>query len=298
MIATTAAAAHGCVTQACVRLRTWFCFGIADVKPDNILLHGERAVLADFGSALVLPQALSCMQCRSNDAPPPSPRVGIDPAGVGAELPPLRRGLKCGTVNYAAPEALASRANATPAAGSPPGSESSIPFAGDCSARGHGERAGEATAAASADIWALGVTLFATVVGHFPWDVADRAVDRSYATWADCDSFNIARAERRAEDAASSRASSSPASCSSMASALSESSAADLDDAVRDLATKLLAGCDRSISAALFDLLLGMLDPDPATRATMEEVAVHRWFDSDRGCRDHDLDGEGGHTDE
>ena len=161
-----------------------------------------------------------------------------------------------------------------------------------------------AVAAAAADVWALGITVFASVMGVFPWDVADAEQDASFASWQGCDAWSTARHGRR-------RPSSSCCSASGTDSdSVVSDRAAQVAAARGVLAARLFAGVelpvcasDREASASsgvsvqvydsagplgtarvpawlwsLADLLIGMLDPDMQSRLTMEEVWRHDWM--------------------
>ena len=174
-----------------------------DVKPDNILLQDQRAVLADFGAAVTEPVTTS----------------------------------PCGTLEYACPEALASQQAA-------------------------GAAAASSIAADKADVWALGVTMFATIIGFFPW-LAARHSDAVYAAW--------------------SAAWPAAPQCVVASGSGGAAAGADARDGgsgmpFREAAQLMRAGCGRVATEALLDLLVRMLDPNPVTRIPMTDVAVHPWF--------------------
>ena len=139
--------------------------------------------------------------------------------------------------------------------------------------------------AEAADVWALGVTLFACRFGHFPWDIASERLDTGYTSWCTSVSWPIVHDARRRVRIGFP----GPACATSTSSSATQS---DLESrllaAKRHLGCTLMmlvgytAGSHCDVSAALVDLLVGMLDPEPSTRLTMAEVESHSWFRSGR----------------
>lgn len=170
-----------------------------DIKPDNILLHGEVAKLADFGSAVV---------------------------GQSTQSP-------CGTLEYACPEALAAH------------------------------QTGDSICANKADVWALGISIVACVLGFFPWDAAVPS-DDVFVAW--CDAWTRVRAVDKADD-------NDRRTCGSVSEAASHA-----------LGRLLLSCCERPVSVELRQLLVAMLDPVASSRISMAEVHQHQWLADRAHC--------------
>ena len=210
-----------------------------DVKPDNMLVGLDGCLkIGDFGCAAVVAAAPSCASWFF--------ACGVS-CGVFAMKAPVHTTTRvCGTVVYASPEALACReacaaasARVPPAA---PGTTSGLTTAAaPCVA---------ATAydAGKADVWSLGVSMVVVATGYFPWGEAHRR-DPRYRYWR--------RAWELRED-------STPA--------------ARMDRLVAALRVVAVGDGGRTLSTPLLRLLVRMLSPSPAERATMEEVAGDAWI--------------------
>lgn len=156
-----------------------------------------------------------------------------------------------GTSTYASPDAFSYCSSQyydehhSVGKGSPMSSVSARSSEGTCFGCGSGFD-GE-----KADVWALGVTLFVTVIGVFPWELASPS-DGRYAAWA---------------------ASYKPSSSSSRYPAAEPLSALWARIFRR---TKTQRGTPLTLEFA--ELMRGMLHPDPLKRLSVADVRAHSFF--------------------
>ena len=138
---------------------------------------------------------------------------------------------------------------------------------------------------AKADVWCLAVTIVASVMGTFPWDSATPS-SAPYAAWSEAwATVRRARCATPSSPCPPSRAISPEVDgCDDHATAMSATlvpgpAPAPLTaEDISYLGTVLTTGGSQPLSAACIDLVVRMLDPDPDTRVGLAEVAQHPWL--------------------
>jgi serine/threonine protein kinase len=150
-----------------------------DVKPENVLMVGGLAKVSDFGTAHVMDKSESASQ------------PGASPKRLASSCLTTK---PCGTAIYACPEGVARAASASTSA---PTTPSPVIRSIRRSKVGATETASPSAAsrayidAEKADVWSLGVSLFVTVIGAFPWRSAGSG-DRRFARWEEAHAIGSA----------------------------------------------------------------------------------------------------------
>ena len=115
--------------------------------------------------------------------------------------------------------------------------------------------------AGKADVWALGMSIATCVLGFFPWDAA-HASDSVYCVWADAWQRVRATASELCVDTV--HCGGGHHVCLGATAALGGLLRSSSEDAVAD--------------SSLWSLLACMLDPNPLSRVSLDEVAAHPWI--------------------